>query len=399
MGTCFQTTDVNHTKIIDDELQIERKKVYDYGYHSSLQNIILVGTQGSGKTTFMKQLKYIYGKGYDEKDKYKLMLCVYKQCIDQMKTVIDLLNNNTYNTINKDIGLSIDAFQAKEFIMNTHDSSVLTDKIVESIKILWNEPAVKHIFSKHINMNKVQHSSAYFWDNIDRISQLRYNPSEQDMCRVYSATSKIEQQHFCHQNTRFCCIIINGQEMCKPKWMEYFEYNTECIIFVASLSCYDSPVINSLELLVYGYIANNCFDSYIPKELITLIINFYDEIQKENEMTKQLQLFDTIGNHFFFKNSTKTLLLNKVDIFEEKIRNIRINVCPLFEQYDGNGTFDDSAEFIRHKFTETITSVDRNAQIYTHMTCAIDMHHTEKVFNDIFHSLMYRNYDTYGGLI
>eukprot|EP01084_Bolivina_argentea_P215861 366573_1 len=386
MGTCFQgpyPKDVERSAMIDDELRVEKQQRYNCTY-SRLYKLLLVGTKCSGKTTMLKQLNHIYGEAYDSNYRDQFITSIYKQCIEQMKIVIDLLNDQLHN--NKDIGLSIDALKAKQLIVDCN-LLVLDKKIIESIKVLWNEWMVQQVYMKNINNGNLQHSSEYFWNHIDRICKENYCPTDRDILNVYHPSVNIEIQHLMWKKYDSIMYFagVNGQQLRKPKWIEYFE-DFDAIMFVASLACYDSQVVNDLELLVYRYIDSYCFNAYIPIELIEIIILFCGKTEGTNKMTKQLKLFDEIVNHYGFIDMNSTvLLLNKADLFADKIQRIPINVCPSFEEYNGDDSFDESVEFIKSKFAQTHRAED--VALCIHSVTATDKDYMHKVFDDIFHAI------------
>lgn len=59
-----------------------------------------------------------------------------------------------------------------------------------------------------------------------------------------------------------------------------------------------------------------------------------EEDQQTNQMKDGLALFGSIVNNKAFKKTTFILFMNKMDIFEEKIKHS--NIKDYFEDYDGN---------------------------------------------------------------
>jgi G-protein alpha subunit len=96
-------------------------------------------------------------------------------------------------------------------------------------------------------------------------------------------------------------------------------------------------------------------------------------------MRESLALFDEVCNSELFVNTPMILLLNKEDVFREKIERVHLNVC--FEDYAGPMKYEESLSFIRDKFT----AINRNPNktIPTHVTCAVDTSNIEVVFNAV----------------
>jgi len=99
-------------------------------------------------------------------------------------------------------------------------------------------------------------------------------------------------------------------------------------------------------------------------------------------MVDSLQVFDEQVNGQWFMDIPFILFLNKSDLFEEKVRNVPINVAPCFSAYDGvNDSMQDSLAFIKNVFNQTNKNAARS--IFTHVTCATNKDQIEKVFNDV----------------
>ena len=77
-------------------------------------------------------------------------------------------------------GFSKNAEISCEYIQNNNwGVDVLTPEMASHIKILWNEQAVQQVFAHRAKIGKIFDSSAYFFENIDRIAEPSYTPNKQ----------------------------------------------------------------------------------------------------------------------------------------------------------------------------------------------------------------------------
>jgi hypothetical protein len=86
-------------------------------------------------------------------------------------------------------------------------------------------------------------------------------------------------------------------------------------------------------------------------------------------MHESIKLFEDIINNVWFCNTNIILLLNKKDLFEEKMKaNTDFKVC--FPEFDGVQSYETCSEYIRERFLEKNKKPSR--QIFPHFSCATD---------------------------
>ena len=81
-----------------------------------------------------------------------------------------------------------------------------------------------------------------------------------------------------------------------------------------------------------------------------------------------------------FDGASLILFLNKRDLFEEKIKKVRIRDQPMFSDYKGEDySYEDGVQYFLEKFTAL--NQDDEREIYHHVTCATDTGNFRVVFN------------------
>jgi hypothetical protein len=100
------------------------------------------------------------------------------------------------------------------------------------------------------------------------------------------------------------------------------------------------------------------------------------EDEKENRLLESVKVWEQVCNNKYFVHTAMILFLNKVDIFETKIKNVSLKACfPDFPGAEGNAQ--EAGEFIKRKFLE---QNKQNKLIFTHMTQATDTSNVQRVF-------------------
>jgi len=398
MGTCCASfasdEDTYQNHVLSKELARD-KQVF-----GKVKKILFLGSGGSGKSTIAKQLRVIYKRPFTLQERQAFVLHIHEQVITQMKLALDALeeylnddmdglikqNERLYNshthrheskesiTEEKDEEeevvvaddddtddddddgppeLSERGQEAKHYLesvqFHTYDHA-LTHELVDALKKLWKEPAIKRMYAMR-NITKIEDSSAYFWDKLDELNTPNYVPDQADIVLVRNKTAGATERKFDMPDGKgsFSIIDVGGQKSERKKWIKCFEGVT-AVIFVASLSCYD-------EVLYEDY--------------------------STNSMTDQLELFDDVCNNPALSETSMILFLNKKDIFQDKIKRVSIAKCESLQDFEGATTsFDQTTKYIRRAFTSLNNEPNRK-NIFTHLTCAADTDSIQKVFIDV----------------
>jgi len=377
MGCCSVSPDRQHDGRLNNELKAARD---DYAKRHKL---LFLGSGGSGKSTFFKQLRCIHGTGFNDKDRgmYKEHIAV--QIIEQIQRSVECIpfhNKRLSSASDCDpIELTEEGMASAVFMDNVGSEQMITLEIAKHIETLWREDAIRQIY-KNRAIYHIDDSSAYFFDEIERIGDFdHYLPTNKDILYVRYRTTGVIQWKFQTGGAEFEIYDVGGQQNERKKWIHCFE-NVTAVIFVASLSCYDE--------LMFEDDAINC-------------------------MIDSLELFREICNLQWFVETPIILFLNKKDLFQEKIHIIPLSVC--FPQFDlspprpneesasgGTGTaaenesellleqkkeyMNSAQEFIKAQFIHYgggNNVQDGGRQIYCHVTVATNSGNVKKVFNDV----------------
>merc|ERR1719382_1827159 len=121
--------------------------------------------------------------------------------------------------------------EAQAKLLQHASSTQLTPAVAELIKTLWQEQSVKSIYDQRAVM-KIEDSSAYFWDEVDRVVDENFIPNDRDILLVRYRTTGVIEQKFEMRRNMFHVFDVGGQKSERKKWIHCFESVT-AVIFVA----------------------------------------------------------------------------------------------------------------------------------------------------------------------
>uniref|UniRef100_A0A8C6S8L3 Guanine nucleotide-binding protein subunit alpha n=1 Tax=Neogobius melanostomus TaxID=47308 RepID=A0A8C6S8L3_9GOBI len=333
-------------------LEIERHLRRDKKKARREFKLLLLGTGESGKSTFIKQMRIIHGRGYSEEDRRDFTRLVFQNIFTAMQTLIQAMNI-------LQIPYMCEDNKAHSKVVGDMDVDKLYtfSKIhVDAIKSLWSDPGIQECYNRKREY-QLSDSAKYYMDNLDRIGDPVFVPTQQDVLRVRVPTTGIIEYVFDVEKVVFRMVDVGGQRSERKKWIHCFEYVTS-IVFLAALSEYDQVLIES------------------------------DSV---NRMEESMALFQTILTSPWFISTSVMLFLNKVDLLKEKIKYSHL--VDYFPKYDGpKQDAKEASDFILNMFLSLATD---KKMIYTHFTCATDTNNIRVVFSVVKDHILQSNLIVY----
>jgi len=172
-----------------------------------------------------------------------------------------------------------------------------------------------------------------------------YVPSYEDTLYSRIKTIGVVEVKFEFEETKFTVTDVGGQRTERKKWNSVLE-NTTGILYVASLAEYDQ----------------NCYEDGLT-----------------NRMLESIELFDQSINGNLLKNATVILLLNKNDLFQEKIQ--KKDLSTLFPEYNGGADANSATQFIIDKYRGVNKFAKDRLHIFT--TSAVNKDDFIKTFDEV----------------
>ncbi|CAI5452089.1 unnamed protein product [Caenorhabditis angaria] len=324
---------------IDADLERDRKQ--------KILKLLILGPGESGKSTTIKQIKIIHDAGYSHEEKvlrkYGILMNILEG-VDELHTITTKLNLQYSNPLSFDHLQEVRQFIEKFKKAKTDGEQNLAPEVIEAIFKYKKDETISKMLKEKTVYN-IDDSTIYFLDNFPRIISDDYIPTEEDILKSRVATSGVVQYKIVLKNFNFRIFDVGGQRAQRRKWLHVFD-DVHAVLFITSLSEYDQVL---------------------------------REDESVNRMKESLNLFEKICNGKYFYNTAMILFLNKIDLFEMKIKHTNINVA--LTSYKGAQEKEPALEYIRKRFTTL--NKNKKRTIYTHETCATDTQQIQVVIDSV----------------
>ncbi|KAJ5079825.1 guanine nucleotide-binding protein g(o) subunit alpha [Anaeramoeba ignava] len=327
------------SKEFERSKEIEKRLNTDRAQFDNEIKVLLLGSGDSGKSTFLKQMRILHNQKYTEKEKQEFKSFIYGNILQDMRALTNAIEAFELNYSNPD-----NIERAKYFKSLSLTDENYSQEVWNNAKLLWEDPGLKKTY-EHSSEFQINESAGYFLDQLNVLSSPDYVPSVEDILHVRVKTTGITETQFSDEDFSFRMVDVGGQRNERKKWIHCFQGVTT-IIFLVGASEYDQTL---------------------------------EEDETQNRMAESLSLFDEICNSDLFQDTRIILFLNKIDIFEKKIKKTDLSVC--FPEYTGGPDFETAQEFIKQKFLGI--SKRPSKQIECHSTCATNTENIKVVFKNV----------------
>ncbi|KAK7168068.1 hypothetical protein R3I94_002193 [Phoxinus phoxinus] len=332
---------------IDAMLARERRSV------RRLVKILLLGAGESGKSTFLKQMRIIHGKEFDKKALLDFRDTIFENVIKGMRVLVDArdkLGVSWQNSENEKHGMFVMSFENKA---GMPVEPCTFQQYVPALQALWNDSGIQEAYGRRSEF-QLSESVKYFLDNLDRIGQLSYLPSRQDILLARKATKGIVEHDFIIKKIPFKMVDVGGQRSQRQKWFQCFDGITS-ILFMVSSSEYDQVLM---------------------------------EDRRTNRLVESMNIFETIVNNKLFSNVSIILFLNKMDLLVEKVR--KVSICKHFSDFRGDPhRLEDVQAYLVQCFNRKRRN--RGKPLFHHFTTAIDTENIRFVFHAVKDTILQEN--------
>ncbi|KAI8893673.1 guanine nucleotide binding protein, alpha subunit [Globomyces pollinis-pini] len=327
-------------KKIEAYLKAEKKK---FEQLKNEPKLLLLGPSDSGKSTFLKQLKLLHGKGFTPEE---LQVAKHTALGNILSITEQLILNSSseiqsqFDILLKFISLEIGPFESYPL------------HIIQTLLKFWEHEQIQQKFEEMKGIFPL--TTKHFFDNMERIAAPSSVLTNNDVLLLRSVTQAISDNIVVINDINFHFYDVSGLKHHRKHWIPYFD-DVNCVVFVINVAAFDQKMV---------------------------------EDPDKNQMHDALTLFERICNNPLLAKSQLMLFFNKKDLFLEKIR--RLSLVEYFPDYTGKvNSNSEGLEFFKTKF-RALNQINR-PYIPVHLTCCTDTEAMKVIVAGVVQNLIEKN--------
>uniref|UniRef100_A0A1I7UAN4 G-protein alpha subunit n=1 Tax=Caenorhabditis tropicalis TaxID=1561998 RepID=A0A1I7UAN4_9PELO len=221
---------------------------------------------------------------------------------------------------------------------------------------------IKLFFERFTTHPLVPDHIHYFYPNLERIAVANYIPTTEDLIHMRQTTLGVHEISFDFTKHTIRLIDVGGQKTERRKWIHFFEGVT-AVIFICSMASFNQTVEEEPKSFVWESSLNRVQNKVLVRSSGKAKVEKPGMI---NRLDESVELFKSIRENGFLRNSNFMLFLNKVDLLAKKLSKIAFSdYFPDYKQWiNGDNSVPSVAEFIESMFREGLEAEHR---IFAHL--------------------------------
>jgi len=347
MGQCKSApADPNHIAITK-ALRKDKKE------RDKTLRILLLGAGDSGKTTFLKQMKFTHSC-LTPADYNTFKRIVRDNLIDAVRTL--------YVSAGKeDVKVSKKARRTYEYFTD-EERREWGDATGARVAEFWEDPGVKQVWRTFKLKYHFLWCTDYLFKNASRICATTYEPSEADIFRARLKSTGVKETNVSINNVTIQFVDVGGQRSERRKWIRCFE-GVDAIIYLVALDEYNMTIT---------------------------------ENNSTNRLEESLGVLSEVSGSKFVndKEIPFIVFLNKFDLYKAKAAYVPLS--DYFPEYKGDASdWEEGIRFIGNMIHNRFEGF-RIANTY--VTNGLDTRNCSRVFQSIYDEILLDNLSSLSAL-
>lgn len=341
----YYTDEARHSRDID-------KEIFRDGLRAMRQvKVLLLGAGETGKSTFAKQMRIIYGEDYDKHDLLEFRALIYTNVFKAIQVLVDAREKLDIPWGNRRNDSKAQTLLQWKIPRRVEQNVFLAN--ADLLHRLWKDKGIQQAYSRRREY-QLPDSTKYFMERLPIIREENYLPTKEDVLRSRKISRGIIEYHTEVSQIPFMFVDVGGQRHYRQKWILCFENVTTVLFFVSASE--------------------------------------YDEVLAEDRQTNRLQescdLFNDIVNSITFSSTHVILFFNKTDQMREKIQHS--DITNYFPSFKGNPREETDVKIFLRTMFENIR-MDNSKTLFHHFTTAIDTNNIKFVFEAVKQIILQSN--------
>lgn len=366
MGCCGSSSQISPEEAARNR-KLEESMRKSQQKSSEIKRLLFLGTGGSGKSTFMKQIIQNYGNGFSDQEKAwwknKASMNVIQSLNILCTEAIAMKTEDEKKVSANDDDQWHDDFSTVKQIeerlnsgANRESKVVFDAKEANIIERLWNHELTQFGYDHRGNFPFDFGDIAYYFTNekLQQLSDPEYVLSHDDITFVRSKTNGVYEQSIMFKGVEMIFIDVAGQRSSRKKWIGCFS-DVTAVIWVSALDNYNEVLTENVEV---------------------------------NAMDDAIEAFRWAITHPMLEQPSFALFLNKIDLLERKVcgKPKQFGLKNFFEDYDGeDGNVEQAAEFLKEIF---LSVVPPQRKIASYTVQGTDSANANKVLDSVIFGLL-----------
>ncbi|QRV80600.1 G-protein alpha subunit [Ceratobasidium sp. AG-Ba] len=226
---------------------------------------------------------------------------------------------------------------------------------------LWRDPFVQDVL--HKRRIHLEHTAGFFLNDMERITERKYIPTDDDVLRARLKTLGVVEHHFVldrgsEKGVDWKIYDVGGARGQRHVWAPFFS-DVNAIIFLAPISAFDQTLA---------------------------------EDKRVNRVEDSIQLFKSVCGNKLLANVNIVLFLNKCDLLKKKLAaGIKLN-----KYVTSYGSRPNDYEHVSKYFRTKFSAIQRDSSVspremYIHLTSVTDTRATSAIIHNVRDIILRQN--------